>query len=142
MSVQARDIGPTLRDHLVDMKVGVVAVAIGLPVLGIGVFLIGDRSGRMTTAAYVLGLLLLSLGVARLFWAGWHGSVLSWVIAAPVAAVLAWTLYELVRQEVRLYGIGILGEMTAPTLSAAVGVGALVAGWLRHGKASRDRVQS
>ena len=37
------------------MKGGVVAVAIGMPLLGIGVFLMGDRSGRITATAYVLG---------------------------------------------------------------------------------------
>jgi membrane protease YdiL (CAAX protease family) len=117
------------------MKLGVLAVAIGLPLLGLGVFAIPYDTGR---TMYVVGLVLLSFGVARLVWAGWHRSDVSWVIAAPAAGILTWTLYELVRQEARLYGIGVLGEMTAPTLSAAVGVGFLVVGWLRHGHASRD----
>jgi hypothetical protein len=120
------------------MRLGVAAIALGLPFLAIGIFLLGDRSGQITRTGYVVGLALLLFGVARLFWAGWHGSFLSWVIAAPAAAILNWTLYELVRQEVPMYGIGILGEMTAPTLSSAVGIGALVVGWLGRGRDSRD----
>ena len=120
------------------LKVGGVGVAIGLPLLGIGTFMMGDRSGRITGTAYAVGLLLLAVGVARLYWAGWHGSTVSWVIAAPAAGVITWTLYELVRQGVPLYGIGILGEMTPPTLSAAVVIGTPAIGWMRRGRASRD----
>jgi membrane protease YdiL (CAAX protease family) len=120
------------------MKVGTIAVLIGSLLLGFGVFMLGDRSGRITGSALVLGLLLLSFGVARLVWAGWHGSASAWIVAAPPAAILTWTLYELVRQGVPLYGIGIFGEMTAPILSSAVGIGIVVMGRLGGGRSTRE----
>jgi membrane protease YdiL (CAAX protease family) len=120
------------------MKAGALAVAIGLPLLGFGIFMMGDRSGQLTRPAYFLGLVLLLLGVARLSWSGWHGNGVAWLVAAPAAAILTWALYELIRQGVPLYGIGIYGTMTAPILSAGVGLGILVVGWLRRGRTTSD----
>jgi hypothetical protein len=120
-----------------DVKTGAIAVSIGLLLLGLGIFTMGDRGGRVTGSAYVLGLVLLCAGVPRLLRAGWHGSGRSWIIAAGAAA-LAWALYELIRQSVPLYGIGIYGEMTAPILSTAVAVGTILAGWLRGTRLPSD----
>jgi membrane protease YdiL (CAAX protease family) len=113
------------------VKLGAYAIATGLPILGLAIFGMGMPS---PWPMYVVGLTLLSFGVARLVWSGWRGSESSWLVAAPAAAILTWTLYELVRQEVPLYGIGILGEMTAPSLSGATAVGILVIGWVSRGR--------
>jgi hypothetical protein len=127
------------------MRIGAILVASGLGLLLFGIFAI-TRARPCETAscgvdvnaiAYGVGLVLLSLGAGRFFWTGWHGSGMSWVIAAAAAGILAWTLYELIRQGVPLYGIGILGEMTAPTVTVVVGIGVIVIGWLRQ---TRHRV--
>jgi hypothetical protein len=113
------------------MKVGAVALVIGLLLLGVGIFLMGDRSGQINLWAYLIGLLLTTAAVTRLVYAGWHGSPGSWLVAAPGAAVLTWTLYELVRQQLPMPQIGVLGEMTAPTVSIAVAGATVVIGALR-----------
>jgi hypothetical protein len=119
------------------MKPGILAVTIGMVLLGFGIFMMGDRSGRITGSAYLLGFTLLSLGIARLLWLGSKGRVASWFLVALPAAVFAWAFYELIRQAIPLPGIGILGEMTAPTLSAAVALGLIVIGGSRLAR-SRD----
>jgi hypothetical protein len=119
------------------MKLGTVAATVGMLLLGFGIFMIGDRSGRITGTALVAGFVLLSLGISRLIWAGWHGSQASCFLVAVPAAVFTWAFYELIRQAIPLPAIGVLGEMTAPTLSTAVAVGILVIGWLRPVR-SRD----
>ena len=111
------------------MKLGLAAVVIGIPLLGLGIFLI--HGGQIAATAYRVGLPLLAIGVARLLWAGWRGNIASWVLAAPAAGILTWTLYELIRQSVPLPEIGVLGEMTAPTLTAVVIIGIIVVGGLR-----------
>lgn len=114
------------------MSRGVVAALIaGVALLGGGIFFIGDRSGQITRVAYVAGIALLSLAVVSIIRSGWRGSRAAWVVAAPAAAILTWTFYELARQDVPLPQIGFLGEMTAPTLSAVVAIGLLILGWAR-----------
>ena len=119
------------------MRTGTAAATFGMLLLGFGIFMLGDRSGRITGTAYIAGFVLLSLGIARLVWAGWHGSNVSWFLVAMPAAVFTWTFYELIRQGIPLPEIGVLDEMTAPILSAAVAVATVVIGWLRLGR-SRD----
>lgn len=127
------------------MRIGIVLLLGGLGLVLFGLFAITrarpcptESCGvDLNSAAFVSGLSLLSLGVARLFWSGWHGSGVSWLIAAPAGGILTWTLYEVVRQGVPLYGIGILGEMTAPTISTAAGIVIIAIGWLRRGRTPR-----
>jgi hypothetical protein len=111
------------------MKAGVLALTSGLALLGIGVFLIGDRSGQINRTAYVAGLTLLLVGMVRLAYLGRESRGWSLLIAAPAAGVVTWTLYELIRQGLPMPSIGVLGEMTAPVLSASATF-ALVVGWL------------
>ena len=107
-----------------------IALALGLALLGAGIF--SFNAGPTSTAVvYVAGITLTSLALASFIRTGWHGSGISWLVASPTAAILTWTLYELIRQGVPLYGIGILGEMTAPAVSFAVAAAILVVGWLR-----------
>ncbi|NJD27994.1 MAG: hypothetical protein FIA92_06810 [Chloroflexi bacterium] len=88
--------------------------------------------------AFYGGLALVVLGLARLLWAGWRGSRLSWFFAAPAAGLITWTVYELVRQGIPMPEIGFLGTMTAPTLSAGVAIAVVVVGGLRLARPSRD----
>lgn len=111
------------------MKLGLAALVVGIPLLAFGVFVV--RGGEVTVTAYWAGFVLLSLGVARLLWAGWRGSRASWLLGAPAAGLLAWTLYERVRQTPPYPPISVLGADTAPILSAGVAVGLVLAGWLR-----------
>jgi membrane protease YdiL (CAAX protease family) len=128
------------------MRIGASLLVSGLILILFGLFAITrarpclDESCGLdlNSTTLSLGLVLLALAVARLIWTGWHGSGVSWLVAAPAAGVLTWTIYEVVRQGVPLYGIGVLGEMTAPTLSVAVGVAVIVSGLLRQGRSSRD----
>jgi len=46
------------------MKIGVLALAIGLILLGFGIST-GGRGGQITISAYLVGLVLTSLGLAR-----------------------------------------------------------------------------
>lgn len=117
------------------MKLGLGAVVVGIPLLGLGIFLM--RGGLIAATAYYVGLPLLAIGVARLLWAGWRGSIASWLVAAPAAGILTWALYELIRQGVPLPEIGVLDEMTAPMLSATVMIGIIVIGGVRLAR-SRD----
>ncbi len=118
----------------------------GLGLLFFGLFAItrarpcepGSCGADANGIAYAFGLVLFSLAVARFGWLGWQGNGVAWLVAAPAAGVLTWTLYELVRQGVPLYGIGILGEMTAPTASIVVGLGVLFVGWLRRSDRPSD----
>ena len=41
------------------MKAGILAATIGMVMLGFGIFMMGDRSGRITGSAYLLGFALL-----------------------------------------------------------------------------------
>lgn len=113
------------------MQLSVVASLLGMLLLMLGIFVLGSRSYPINLAAYVAGLVLLSLGAARLAWLGWRGSGRSWFIAALPAAILSWTVYELVRQTPPYLPIGILGEYTAPLVSTLVAVGLLAIGWFR-----------
>lgn len=113
------------------MKLSIVASLLGMLLLTLGVFVLGGRSYPINLVAYVAGLVLLSLGVARLAWLGWRGSGRSWLIAALPAAILSWTVYELVRQTPPYLPIGILGEYTAPLVSTIVAVGLVAIGWFR-----------
>lgn len=113
------------------MKLSVVASLLGMLLLTLGIFVLGGRSYPINLAAYVAGLGLLALGVTRLAWLGWRGSGRSWLIAALPAAILTWTLYELVRQTPPYLPIGILGEHTAPLVSTTVAVGLVAIGWFR-----------
>jgi hypothetical protein len=117
------------------MKLGLAAVIIGLPLLGLGVFLL--RGGQIAATAYSVGLTMLAIGVARLLWAGLRGNIVSWLFVAPAAGILTWTLYELIRQSIPLPEIGVLDEMTAPTLTAAVMIGIVAIG-VFHFARSRD----
>jgi hypothetical protein len=126
------------------MKSGGILTISGLGLLLFGLFAItrarpcdpGSCGIDLNAIAYTLGLGLLALAVARFLWTGWHGTALAWLVGAPVAAILVWTLYELIRQAMPAPGIGILGEMTAPTVSVAVGGSVLLVGWIRHSRAS------
>lgn len=114
----------------VPMRLGVLALAVGLPLLGLGIYGI-DRGGTIRATSYPAGLVLLSLGVVMLAWSGWHGSDASWLIAAPAAAILTGVMYELVRQGPPLPQVAFLGELTGVVLSGAAGIGTVVIGWLR-----------
>lgn len=120
------------------MKLSVVASLLGMLFLTLGIFVLGGRSYPINLVAFVAGLGLLSLGVALLAWLGWQGSDRSWLIAALPAAILTWTVYELVRQTPPYLPIGILGEYTAPLLSTIVAVGLVAVGWFRL--RSRDKL--
>lgn len=111
------------------MKLSVAALALGIPLLTIGVFLV--RGGDISRVGYTLGLLLISFAVARLVWLGWRGRGWAWLVAAPPAAILTWTIYELVRQTPPYPPIGFLGTDTAPLLSAVSAIGLVTVGWLR-----------
>ena len=112
------------------MKIGILALAVGLPLLGMGIYMIGDRSGRITTTSFWTGFGLLSLGVVRLVWSGWHGSGASWLIAAPAVGILTGVVYELIRQS-PLPQIAFLGDLTGLVLSIALGIATIAIGWLR-----------
>jgi hypothetical protein len=90
--------------------------------------------------AFYGGVMLMTVGLARLLWAGWHGSRIGWLIAAPAAGLLTWVVYERIRQG-PLPGIGILGTMTAPTLSLAVAIGVIAVAVLRTARPPRDIAQ-
>jgi hypothetical protein len=113
------------------MRVGVVSALVGMLLLALGIFVLGGRSYPVNLAAYVAGLGFLSLAVARLAWLGRRGDGRNWLIAALPAAILTWTVYELVRQTPPYPPIGVLGEYTAPLLSSVVAVGLVAIGWLR-----------
>jgi len=113
-----------------------VAVVLGLGLLGSSIFGMAFEP-TSTRIAYVGGIALVAFGVASLVRTGWHGSGRSWLVAASTAGVLTWTLYELIRQGVPLYGIGVLGEMTAPAVSFAVVLAILLVGWLRTARSDR-----
>lgn len=118
------------------MKLGLAGIAVGIPLVGLGIFMI--HGGELGLAAYVIGLAALSSGTARMIWAGRRGSGIPWLLAAAPAGALTWVVYELGRQNVPLPGIGILEEMTAPTLSFTVAAILLLAGVFRVARSSRD----
>jgi membrane protease YdiL (CAAX protease family) len=111
------------------MKFGVIGTAIGLLLLGDGVFSMGDRSGLTNQRLYVAGLTLLMVGIVRLAYVGRQSRGWSLLFAAPAAGVLTWTLYELIRQGLPMPTIGVLAEMTAPVLST-ISTLTLVVAWL------------
>jgi hypothetical protein len=92
------------------------------------------------------GIVLLVLGVALLLRAGMRGSPVGVALAALGAIRATWFIYELGRQSgCPLLGdpdtqdacLRAFGEMTAPVLSAAVGLVVFIVGWLRlRGRAS------
>lgn len=83
------------------------------------------------------GLVILVLGVFILVRSGWRGHLASSVLGALAAVPATWTFYEIVRQGIPLPGIGVLDEMTAPVLSAAVALTILLVGAMRRAR-SRD----
>ena len=83
------------------------------------------------------GLLVLVFAVFILVRSGLRGNFSSAALGAVAALPATWTLYEVVRQGVPLPGIGVLDEMTAPALSAAVALAIVVVGAMRHLR-SRD----
>ena len=118
------------------MRLGFVASLLGMFLLTLGIFVLGGRSYPVNLYAYVLGIVLTALGVGRLVWVGWRGSGRSWLVAALPAAILTWTLYELVRQDPFYLPVGFLGTYTAPLLSSTVAAGLVAIGWFR----TRSRV--
>jgi hypothetical protein len=95
-------------------------------------------SGPSVAAATLsIGLASSAVGLLLLLRVGWAGTRRAWLLAAPVAATLTWTGYELIRQG-PAPGIGLLGEMTAPALVAAVVASILLVAWFRLAGGTRD----
>jgi hypothetical protein len=116
------------------VKLSLAALALGIPSLAIGIFLV--RGGDVSRLAFTVGLVLLTLAVVRLVRLGRRGTPWAWEIAALPAAILTWTIYELVRQSPPYPPIGVLGTSTAPVLSLAVAFACLTMGWLRRSPAA------
>ena len=109
------------------VRLGSIALVAGAILLGFGV------AGRifpsaMGLAGYYGGFVVLFVSLVAFLKAGWQGDGLAWLIATLPAAILTWAMYELVRQTPPYPPVGVLGEMTAPTLSALVAVAIVVVG--------------
>ena len=121
------------------MKLGTTLLVVAAILVGYGVFGM-DRSGVTSRPSYFIGLGLMAMSLGLLVRAGWRGDGGSWMVAAVGFVIATWTVYELLRQSVcpllddtagRIACLTAYGEMTAPTLSFAVGAVVLVAGWVR-----------
>jgi hypothetical protein len=111
------------------MKLGVILLGLGAALLTYGIF--GIDRGAVSRPSYVIGLILMTAALMRLAWVGWNGNLAATVLAGLASAILTWTVYEMVRQSPSLPAIGVLGEMTAPLLSATVAAVVIVAGLIR-----------
>ena len=121
------------------MKLSLAALAVGLPSLALGIFVV--PGGDLGLVTFTTGLVLLILAVARLIWLARRGTPWAWELAALPAAILTWTVYEVLRQTPPYPQIGVLGLSTAPVLSLAVAAACLTMGWLgrRPARVQRDQ---
>src|SRR5690242_14114811 len=90
-----------------QMWIGVLLAAAGFLSIVVGLFSgIGGcyvpgapcQSPRLDELLAYGGLVVLLVGIVTLGFAGWRGSVSSWVIAALAIVPATWTLYEIARQ--------------------------------------------
>jgi len=130
-------------------KLGIVAAAAGACSIFLGVFGFVGRcavpntpcpSPSPNTIFSFGGLVVLVFGVVLLLRAGWHGSMVGWVLAAIGVAPGTWFVYEIVRQRgcplladavAARACLAAYGEMTAPAITFGVSALVLLIGWLR-----------
>jgi hypothetical protein len=116
------------------MKSGVVTFVLGTMLLGFGVF--SMFYGDVARIAYFVGLVLLVVAIAQLIWSGWHGRRASWPVGALAAAIVTWTIYELVRQTPPYPDVGFLETYTAPLISSVAAALLLAIGLWRTFRSS------
>ena len=148
----------TLGNPTSTIRLGVLTAGVGVSLIFVGVFGFASRCAvpgvpcptpsPNEILAYG-GLVVLVIGVALLFRAGWHGSLVGSALGAVGAVPAAWFVYEIVRQEGCPHladpvdaqaCLAAYGEMTAPVISFGVAGLILLVGRLRWRRPRGARV--